>query len=310
MHLGWHAITRGLGVAVLIAGCAAPTPPSTPLESAAPSLPPAAELVFRLERLQGIGALLPTVSVYADGRILSTDPASGIVLERVLSPGGQASVVAEVEATGLFEQSRDYWFEARPGVDVPAMELPVDHFRLWREGGVITVTSTPLIDLRWMLPSSEREALAGLADRLETLDWLDANAWVAVNPEPYRAPVFAVFSGVQLGVSNPESGFDVSTVPWPIRPGADGIGNPFRPANGEDSAMDHCLVVSRELAIRIHAALMAGGVPDMPPMDSPYVSVYLPWRDRDGELQLQMRFLYPEETATCVGKSLPPTIGP
>jgi hypothetical protein len=70
---------------------------------------------------------------------------------------------------------------------------------------------------------------------------------------------------------------------------------------------DHCAIVTPSLA----DALAAFWWPQFgTPAGHFYLSGSIPWRERSATYDLEIRPLFPEESATCAGKSLPPTIGP
>jgi len=100
---------------------------------------------------------------------------------------------------------------------------------------------------------------------------------------------------------------DMATIELPFSLPPDGIGPACKPADGTESVINHCALITPELANTLPAVLWpefgtaAGHL---------QLAVSIPWRERSAFYDLTIRPLFPEEAPTCVGKSLPPVIGP
>jgi hypothetical protein len=312
-------------LAFLLCSCAtaspnlpSPTAPATaPEESAAETTPAssAGEVLFRLERLTGIGPLIPVLTLYADGRLLDFNAQQDRFAVRVLGREGIDTFLAEVRASGSFAATHDVPLEPLPGVEPPGMEVPLDRFTLASGGGSsIEVTTIPFNDPRWTAPSAERDVLIALAERLLSLDWLPSEAWVRVAPIPYAPEAYLLFSGfaafppqdpICLGTREGSCARDLSTEVWPVSLPPDGIGVPFRSADGAESTIDHCAVIEPAFAETLAAAMrpeppLVGGL-----AGRAFVAASIPWRERNGFYDMQLRPLLPEESLACAGKSLP-----
>lgn len=323
---------RGLGAAAIVVAvlvsCTSASPESSatieesgsPGASASVEPQPPLGIIFRLERLEGIGPLLPHLTLYTDGRLLRWEILQDQLTVRTLSPAGIDAFVAEVIDSGSFATSHAVPLNTLPGVEPPGIEVPIDRFTLAAGGGPpIEVTNVPFNDPRWFAASAERDALIALADRLMAPDWLSAEDWLEPAPSPYVPAAYLLFSGF-IGFP-PEDPIcpqgttgagtcdrDVATVDWPVSLPPDGFGPPFQSADGTQSTVDHCVVVDLDFAASLAAAMRPG--PDGDLTGRLFASTSVPWRERNGFYDMQLRALLPEETQTCLGKNLFPMIGP
>ena len=100
---------------------------------------------------------------------------------------------------------------------------------------------------------------------------------------------------------------DMATIRLPFELPVDGIGPSFKSADGTESVINHCALILPDVANALAAALLpASGTA----AGHLYLGLSIPWRERSAFYDLRLRPLLPEEAATCVGKSLPPVIGP
>jgi hypothetical protein len=284
-------------------------------ESLAPSLPPLARpgIVFRLERIE-TASWIPVLTLYDDGRLLRWDSGHDSLTVQRLNAAGTAAFVAEVQASGSFAASHLVPLEPLPGVEPPGIDPPSDRFTLAAAGGEpIVVVNTPYHDPLFFQESAERESLIALAERVMDPSWLPADAWVDSSPAPFVPDSYLVFSGVYSMTGICPSGsvsescqLDVSTLVLPFELPPDGFGAPFTSADGTESVVNHCAVITPATANALAVAVWpkfgtaAGHL---------YLAASIPWRERSSFYDLSVRPVLPEETATCEGKSLPPTIG-
>jgi hypothetical protein len=293
-----------------------PSPEPTATESfvASPGPPTPVAVVFRLERSE-LASYVPLLTLYNDGRLVRLDRVHDSLTVQRLTPLGIDAFVAEVLASGSFQASHNVLLEPLPGVELPGIDPSADRFTLADAGAdPVVVINTPYHDPLVFQSSNERETLIALADRVMDTSWLPAEAWKDASPAPFVPEAYLVFSGAYAmpGICPPDSDSefckrDVATIDvgfeWP----ADGIGPPFKSADGTQSVVDHCAVIGPDVANGIAAVLWsefgsaAGHF---------YLGVSIPWRELGASYDLTIRPLFPEEEATCAGKSLPPVIGP
>jgi hypothetical protein len=321
----------GLCIATVLAACTA-TASSVPLPTASPtstanalptgsnplreSLTPGSPrtILFRLDRSE-TASYVPHLTLYGDGRLLRWDRLLDSLTIQTLGPMGIDQFLAVVRASGSFEVSHTVPLEVLPGVEPPGIDPPADRFTLASAGGepVVVITS-PYHDPLVFKDSTERDTLMRLADSVMDPSWLPAEAWIDPAPRPYVPDAYLLFSGVYSMPGMCPSGSDsttcqrdVSTIKLPFALPADGIGPTFTPADGTESVIDHCAVISPEVADQLTAVLWpefatAAGHSNL--------SVSIPWRQQSASYDLTIRPLFPEEAAACAGKSLPPVIGP
>ena len=315
---------RTLLLAATLSACSAesgsPSPASPGNESFEP-VPPA-EILFRLERRdEQLEPILPRLTLYADGRLLSWDPARDDLLVRTLSETGIDAFLAEVLASGFFAESHPVAAELLPGQEPPdpfVMGIGFDRFLISPAGGpTIEVTTVTTDDPGLFANSPERDALVALADRLIAADWLAAESWFDATPTRYVADAYLLLSGStnfppEMPICPGEAGTptcarDVATVAWPVALPPDGFGPPFRSADGLETGY-HCAVVGHAFAAALAAAMQPG--PGGGLSGHLYVTTSIAWRERNAFYELRLRPLLPEESATCAGKVLFPVEGP
>ena len=319
--MGWtdrrHLLATVLVLA--LAACAAATSSSPKPSATDPlvaSLAPGAPvgIVFRFE-VNEVASYIPHLTLYDDGRLLRWDRTQDVITVQRLNPAGIDAFVAEVRASGSFEASHNVPLELLPGVEASAIDVPADRFTLSiGEAEPIVVTTSPYHDPAVFAASAEREALIALGGRVVHTSWLPADAWIDAAPEAFAPDAYLVFSGVTSmpGICPPGSvsevcKLDISTVNLPFELPPDGIGPVFSSADGTQSVIDHCAVVTAHIADALAAlsgpqfGTAAGHL---------FLGLSIPWRERSATYDLEIRPLFPEEAATCAGKSLPPTIGP
>ena len=271
-------------------------------------------VVFRLERSE-TASYVPLLTLYNDGRLIRLDRLHDSLTVQTMSSSGMDAILAEVRASGSFEASHNVLLEPLPGVEPPGIDPPADRFTLAVAGAdPVVVTNIPYHDPLVFQGSDEREALIALAARVMDTSWLPAEAWVEVSPAPFVPDAYLVFSGVYPlpGMCPPDSDSefckrDVATIDLPFELPDDGIGPPFKSADGVESVVDHCAVIEPDLANGIAAVLW----PEFGTAAGHFIlGVSIPWRESNAVYDLTIRPLFPEEEATCAGKSLPPVIGP
>jgi hypothetical protein len=286
------------------------------MDSLAASIGPPTPIavVFRLER-SDVASYVPILTLYNDGRLIRLDRMHDSLTMQTMSSSGMDAILAEVRASGSFEASHNVLLEPLPGVELPGIDPSADRFTLADPGAdPVVVTNIPYHDPLVFQSSDEREALIALADRVMNTSWLPAEAWKDVSPAPFVPEAYLVFSGVygMPGTCPPgdDSEFckrDVATIDLGFELPTDGIGPPFRSADGTESVVDHCAVIEPDVANGIAAVLW----PEFGTAAGHFIiGVSIPWRERNAVYDLTIRPLFPEERATCAGKSLPPVIGP
>ena len=289
---------------------------ATATASSVASLGPPAPLaiVFRLERSE-TASYVPLLTLYNDGRLIRLDRLHDSLSVQAMSISGMDAILAEVRASGSFDASHNVLLEPLPGVELPGIDPSADRFTLAVAGAdPVVVTNIPYHDPLVFQSSDEREALIALAARVMDTSWLPAEAWKDASPAPFVPDAYLVFSGVygMPGTCPPgdDSEFckrDVATIDLGFEWPTDGIGPPFRSADGTESVVDHCAVVEPDVANQIAAVLW----PEFGTAAGHFIlGVSIPWRERSAVYDLTIRPLFPEEAATCAGKSLPPLIGP
>lgn len=302
-----------------LAACATPTsssPEPTATDPLLASLVPGspAEIIFRFETNE-VASYLPNLTLYDDGRLLRRDREHDLLTVQRLNPAGIDAFVAEVEASGSFAVSHNIPLVLLPGVEAPAIDVPADRFTLTVAGAEpIVVSTSPFHDPLVFQASAEREALIALAARVMDTSWLPGDAWIDAATEAFAPAAYLVFSGVTSmpGICPPGTvaeicALDVSTINLPFELPSDGIGPVFHSADGTQSVIDHCAVVTANIA----DALVAVSRPQFGSAAGHlFLGVSIPWRERSATYDMEIRPLFPEEAATCAGKSLPPTIGP
>ena len=271
-------------------------------------------VVFRLERSE-TASYVPLLTLYNDGRVIRWDRVQDSLTVQRLNPLGIDAFVAEVLASGSFEASHNVLLEPLPGVELPGIDPSADRFTLAVAGAdPVVVTNIPYHDPLVFQGSDEREALIALADRVMDTSWLPAEAWKDPSPAPFVPEAYLVFSGVygMPGTCPPgdDSEFckrDMATIDLGFDLPADGIGPPFKSADGTESVVDHCALIEPDVANGIAAVLW----PEFGTAAGHFIlGASVPWRERSAVYDLTIRPLFPEEAATCAGKSLPPVIGP
>ena len=192
----WRGGLRPLLLAAALTSCSAasasPSPTGLGSDSPAPHAP--VEILFRLERREEqLHPLLPRLTLYADGRLLTWDPARDDLTVRTLGEAGIDAFLAEVLASGSFGESHGVPADPLPGssIDPFTQGIGVDEFSLFPSAGPpITVTTITTDDLDLFAGSPERDALVALADRLIAADWLADESWVkATPPATWQMPI-------------------------------------------------------------------------------------------------------------------------
>ena len=324
---------------LLLAACTASPPPgsaspeaSEPSNSASaspgasvefsfePEAP--AQVLFRLERREEqLDPLLPRLTLYGDGRLLSRDPERDELSVRTLGNAGVDAFLAEVVGSGLFAESHEVALQPLPGEEPPdvfTLGIGVVVFTLSpRDGEAVSVTTNTLDDPSAYAASPERATLTALANRLIAADWLAPEVWVNATPVRYVADAYLLLSGASRfppempicpgGGGSPACARDVDTIAWPVTLPPEGIGPPFRPADGAQSSAGHCAVISFSFASALAAAMEPG---DGGLGGHLYLTASIAWRAQNAFYDLRLRPLLPEESASCDGKELFPDEGP
>lgn len=321
----WRGGIRSLLLAAALGACSAqsasPAPTSPANESFEPA--PPIEILFRLQGSdEQLEPILPRLTLYADGRLLSWDPQRDNLVVRTLSSPGIDAFLAEVLASGLFAESHGVGLDPLPGDEPPdPFVAGIGFYRFSLappDGPRIEVTTVTVDDPSRFSSSPERDALTALADRLIAADWLAADAWVDATPTPYRAQAYLLLTGSTVfppempicagqagGGGTEPCDRDVDTVAWPLSLPPDGFGPTFTSADGRQDSVDHCAVIGPPLATAMAGAMQPGGL-----AGHLYVTTRIAWRAQNAFYDLRLRPLLPEETATCAGKSMFPVEGP
>lgn len=266
------------------------------------------EVVVRLLQTSGVGPAVPTVSVFADGRVVTYDSFHGTIQERRLGADGIVDLVERLTATGLFDTSASYGIELRPGSTAPHTEFPVDIFIIATEAGDVEVLSVPWVDPSWMEPAPKREALAAVAQDILDLEWLPSGAWVLHEPSAYQAPAYLLFIGMFNHVEPPSPGAPtIADFIWPLSEPPDVIGDPFQSADGVQSVVNRCTVLSTPAGLALIESF--GALLGRDADDQFVVGADAAWPERDADITFRLRKLLPDERPTCDRKSLPPVVG-
>lgn len=197
----WRGGLRPLLLAAALTSCSAESvsPSPTGLGSDAPAPQAPVEILFRLERREEqLYPLLPRLTLYADGRLLTWDPARDDLAVRTLGEAGIDAFLAEVLASGSFGESHGVPADPLPGssIDPFTKGIGVDEFSLNPpDGPPIKVTTITTNDPRLFARSPERDALMALVDRLIAADWLAADSWVDSTPSRYVADAYLLLTG-------------------------------------------------------------------------------------------------------------------
>lgn len=275
-------------------------------------------LALRLEHHTDVGRDW-VISIYEDGRILTPGLTpyemndEAWMLVRRLTPAGVQSLVAEVVATGLFEESASYAPVPLPGVEPPGRGAAGYTIGLGGEDSiVVNWTSVFPDEATYYQPSPEREALDELGGHLVDMDtWLPDDAWLSREPCPYRATAFRVI------VANPEVWggslddlpADIADVEWP--PGGDILtwADPFDEAGSDPEIDGRCGILPRSDAQTLVTDLAAAGAEVSGNADDldlvPRIQVRLGDRAATSFVDIIVRPLLPDESS-CEGASLAP----
>ena len=213
-----------------------PTPTGTPL----PSPSTAAQLILRITSEGGfIGpaatlATIPTVSVYADGRIMTPGPIDAVypgpllppVAVTDVGPVGAAAIVAAIKAAGL-----DKPFTGDPGVGNPDSGETV--FAVTLDGSTTTTRlhlgggGPGLPGGLGGSPDPARDAAQHLLERLQD----PAETWGSTpKTSVFQPTAYRVF--VAPGAPNAEGATDQPSVAWPLSTVLDAFGVPAVPDRG------------------------------------------------------------------------------
>ncbi|HEX2626472.1 MAG TPA: hypothetical protein VHL56_06165 [Candidatus Limnocylindrales bacterium] len=219
---------------------ASPAPSQGPTITPAPSASTAAALILRVTSEGGfIGpsatlATIPTVSVYANGEILTPGPVAAVYPAPLLpgvtvtnvGPKGAEAIVAAIRAAGL-----DKPFSGDPGVGNPDSGETVFTVTL---DGTTTITRLHLGGGGPGLPGGlggspdpARDAAEQLLEQLEdtTQTWGSTPVVSAYVPTAYR-----VF--VAPGAPSNDGATDLPAVAWPLATPLDTFGTPAVPDRG------------------------------------------------------------------------------
>jgi len=246
-----------------------PSASGEPSASAAPSLPPessepssepsAAALVLRLLG-GGEAGRVHLVTVLDDGRVVTSDPfGAAPPLERRLTKAGVQFVRAEIEATGLTDESADYNPVPNPGVEAPGYGGAGPSLEVGRPGGETVIITWFLFgdtQQDYFQSQPEAEALEALAARLTTLeDWLPATAWADAVGAPYEPSSYLMTIAIDpWGGTADELPVEFTTVEWPLPGELTTFGEETNPAPNEircgtvDAAQGSAVVEALEAA--------------------------------------------------------------
>lgn len=268
-------LTATLALAA-VAGCASP---SGVAESSVPYAP--SDVVLRVRTAGGFVApqaamaSLPEVSVYGDGRVVTTGPIPAVYPGPAL-PNVQLQRIAPAELPGLVHRALDAGVGS--GADLGSTHVadaPTTTFTVRTVEGVVT-TDAPALGVggddgltgpQHAARQRLRDLLAALTDLRGTL-----GADAVSRPEPYRPALVAAFAGEWAPGTQPQLP-DPPEIAWP-GPALPGPPLPDRPNV-------HCLTT--EAAPVLAAAAGA--------------NARTPWTSAGARWALQLRPLLPDESS-------------
>jgi hypothetical protein len=268
---------------------ASPIPSPSPGPSPSPAVAPNDVLVARIFVYPDVtvGRVPPTLSVYADGRVISPSSnadggfALALVVRR-LTPAGLASLRSRLEASGFF--TRD--------IEIPPVEAVNSGFTTYavslRVGDRLATAQATnaamspkgraLVDLAMLWTHPERA--------------LPADAWLA-GPVPYEAPRWYLALRLQPG-GVASTGVDSTGLEAAIGDPAS-FGSQLR--SFDDGSALRCASVDAAVVTRIVASLTAAGL-DFP-VDADQYLVDLAWAGDTGSILLDAFPMWPDDPEAC-----------
>jgi hypothetical protein len=268
---------------------ASPIPSPSPGPSPAPAVAPNDVLVARIFVYPDVtvGQVPPTLSVYADGRVISpsSNADGGFALPLVvrrLTPAGLASLRSHLEASGFF--TRD--------IEIPPLESD--------NAGVTSYVISLRVGDRLVTARTTNAAMPANGRALMDLAllWthperaLPADAWLA-GPVPYNAPRWYLALRLQPG-GVASTGVDSSGLEAAIGDPAS-FGSQVR--TYDDGSTLRCASVDAAVVTRIVAALTRAGI-DFP-ADADQYLVDIAWAGGGGSIFLDAFPTLPDDPETC-----------
>jgi len=270
-----------------------PAVPQAATPAPMPSHPAVGDLVARVFILPDVYAgprPPPTLSVYADGRVID----GGL---RWLTPEGVNLVAEEFLGSGFFGQSR-----AIPTGPI-ASGFTAYAATLRTEAGLVTVETTNAN------PTPEGRRFIDLLERLAHPEaWLPEDAWLpgwsqAQSFEPDRWLLVVWLQGPQAVGPPTGASPDISVVDWPFdepieRFGAEVLGGPAYPG-----LTRRCGIVPAAQAERLFASLRSHG--QAAPPDPYQGPVTLGWAATGGDISLDFGPGLPDDGTACTATGTP-----
>ncbi len=258
-----------------------------------PSRPAAGDLVARVFIVPDVYAgprPMPTLSVYADGRVID----GGL---RWLTPDGVNLVAEEFRRSGFFEQSRVI------PTGLIASGFTAYAATMHTEAGPVTVETTNVN------PTPEGRRFIDLLERLAHPEaWLPGSAWLpgwsqAQPFEPDRWLLVVWLQGPQSGGPPSAVSPDISAIDWPFeepieRFGAEVLGGP-----AGAGVTSRCGIVPAAQAEQLFASLRSQGLAAPPdPYQGP---VSLGWAATGGVISVDFGPGLPDDRTACTAVGTP-----
>lgn len=225
---------------------------------------------------------LPSFTMLGDGRVIQSGAMDAIypgpllppLQQRRLNEEGVQTVLREVAATGLFDESREYR-------STRVADAPDTVFTLHADGVTTIISINALgIDVGGQSTSDANayRLLAKLDERLGTLDqWLPASAWAERDWQSYRADAYRLLvRDADVGEKEP-NGIGLNFAAWPTR---------TDPNAGTPALEGRCQVATGQEAIAWTAAFTKA-------------NQLTRWTVGERRYQVQPRPLLPSEPAEC-----------
>jgi hypothetical protein len=269
----------------------------TPSPIASPAAEPGDELLFRVEQSGGfvpvefIFTNLPAVSIYADGRVITTGPMIEIypqpalpnLRQTVLTEAGLQRVLDEIGKTGLFTETTHY-----EGPEIT--DLPDTVFTLNDAGRTVVVSAYALgIDETTLPGRVDAGARAELLDLLAFVSNLPNNPpadEIASADEAY--PIERIkFLAREIDPANPpwdDPALAQPEIAWPLDTSLTSITRPYDGPFDDLEAL--CAALDGEDAAKLVTALEGA-------------NQLTPWESDGVQYLLSVRPLLPDEPTSC-----------
>jgi hypothetical protein len=258
-----------------------------------PSFPAIGNLVARVFILPDVYAgprPPPTLSVYADGRVID----GGL---RWLTPEGVNLVAEQFRRSGFFGQSR-----VIPTGPI-ASGFTAYGATLRTETGLVTVETTNVN----LTPEGQR--FIDLIERLAHPEaWLPANAWLpgwsqAQPFEPDRWLLVVWLQGPQAGGPPAAASPDISVIDWPFEEPIERFGAEVLSGPAYSGVIRRCGIVPVAQADQLFASLRSHG--QAAPPDPSQGPVSLGWAATGSDISLDFGPGLPDDGAACTAAGTP-----